>query len=91
MLDVSVVKQGKCVKFDFVFFAGFDGFHYLIETALPRMADAIVIVKFFRAVDADTDEKLIVVQEPAPLVIEQNCIGLKCVTYCLAGAAVFFL
>jgi len=88
---VFVVEQDKCVKFDLIFFASLNGLHHFIKAAAAGMVNAIIIVKFFGAIDTNTDKKLIVVHKLTPFIIEQNCIGLQGVAYLLAGGAIFFL
>ncbi len=91
VVDVFIVQQGKGVEFDVVFFAVFDGFHYLVEGAAAGVVFAVVIVEFFRAVNADADEEFIFVEKSAPLVVEQDSVGLEGVGDLLPAVAVFFL
>ncbi len=74
-----------------MFFAVFDGCHYLVEGAAARVVFSVVIVEFFGAVDADADEEFVFVEKSAPFVVEQDGIGLEGVGDLEAGLAVFFL
>jgi hypothetical protein len=88
---VPCVQQCQGVELDLIFLAVFNGPHHLIECPRTGVVQTVIVVKFFRAVDADTDEKLVVVQKAAPRVVEQDGIGLQGIAHFLTRSAVLFL
>jgi len=91
VVDVSVVEEGKSVEFDLVFGTLVDSPHCLIKGTRAGMVGAVVVMKFFGAVDADSHEEFVFEKEAAPVVVEQDSIGLECVAHLQAGGTIFFL
>jgi len=86
-----IIQQGERVELHLMFFTSFDGWHDLVKGAMASVVEAIAIVQFFWAVDTNADKKVIIVKELAPIIVEQNCVGLQRVAHFLPGSAVFFL
>jgi hypothetical protein len=76
MLDVYVVQQNQGAEFDLIFLAALDASHNALERAATGMVHAVSVVEFLRPVNADAEQKLVVVKEPAPCIVEQDAIGL---------------
>jgi len=69
MLDVYVVQQDQGAEFDLVPLASLDASHDSLERAGAGMVHAVLVVELLRSVDADTEQKLVLVEEPAPVVV----------------------
>ena len=63
--------------------------HHEIEGALAASVAPIGVVQFARAVDAQADQEVVFLEEGAPVVVEQQAVGLESVLHRLAGPAVF--
>ena len=64
--------------------------HHLIESALLAAVDAVGIVKLARAVDAQADQEIVLLEKFAPFIIEKDAVGLKGVLHGLVRPAVLF-
>jgi hypothetical protein len=91
MFYVFSIQQSEGIQFDFMFFALFDCSDDSIECPCAGMVEAIVIVEFFRAVDAYAEKKFVIVQEAAPLVVDKDGVCLYSVAYLLPRPTVLFL
>ena len=89
MFYILLVKQSKGVELYAVGFASFDGFHYAVECAFAGVVEAVVVVVFFWAVNADADEEIIFGEELTPFVVEEYSVGLETVCDSLARLSVF--
>ena len=90
--DVMIVEQDQDVELHLVLAAGFDSGGDAVEGAAAGVIETIVIVIFFRPIEADPDQDFIFVQESAPLiVIEHDSVGLESVADGLAVLAILFL
>ena len=78
VLGGEVVDQRQRVERHVVPLAAVDGPHDAVPRAMPAEVEPIAVVQLPGPVDADADEELGVVQEPAPfIVVEQNGIRLE--------------
>ena len=59
--------------------------HDPVEGSLPAAVNPVGVVDLARAIDAQTDQKIVFLEEGPPVVIEKNAIGLKGVLDYLAG------
>jgi hypothetical protein len=91
MFDVFGIQQSEGIQFDMILFALFNCPDNFIECPFAGVVEAIVIVEFFRAVDTNTEKKFVIVQEPAPLLVDKDGVCLHGVADLLAGAAVLLL
>ena len=64
--------------------------HDQIEGTLRMTIDAKGVVKFTRAIDTQPHEKVVLLEELAPFVVEKNAVGLKSVLSRLSRPAVLF-
>src|SRR5487761_150586 len=60
-----------------MFFEEADAPHHAIERGLSAFVDAISVVQFSGTVDGNSNEKVLLPEESAPLVVQQDAIGLK--------------
>ncbi len=67
------------------------GAHHFVEGSGAAFIVTISVVQLFGAINAQADEKTIVVKKPAPFFIEQHTIGLQCVFDLHSGLGIFFL
>ncbi len=72
-------------------FAAVEGGHYFIKRAATCVVFAVVVVEFFRAVDADSDEEIIFMEKIAPVVVDKNCVCLEGVADLPAFGCIFLL
>lgn len=87
--DIVLAYQHENIELDVMFFAFFDRGHHPVERPLAGVVEAIVIVVFFRSVEAYADEEFVFVQKTAPLiVIEEYAVGLEGIGDDLAVGAV---
>ena len=89
VVGVEVIDEDEDVVFDVVFFAAVNGPHHFVESSGAGMVGAVVVVVLFWAVDTDADEEVIFAKELAPLVVEEDGVGLQSIADDLAGYAVF--
>jgi hypothetical protein len=64
--------------------------HDLIERTLLASIDAIRIVEFTWAINAEADQEIVFLEKGAPFIIEKDAVGLKRVLHNLAGPAILF-
>ncbi|CAB3796183.1 hypothetical protein LMG28138_04015 [Pararobbsia alpina] len=64
--------------------------HDQIEGALRMAIDAKGVVKFTRTINTQAHEKVVLLEELAPFVVEKNAVGLKSVLHNLSRPAVLF-
>ena len=62
--------------------------HHAVERALPAAVAPIGVVEIARAVNAQADEEVVLLEEGAPLVVEQDAVGLERVLHDLARPTV---
>jgi len=89
VLGVEAINKDEDVVFDVVFPAAVNGSHHFVESSRAGMVGAVMVVVLFGAVDADADEEVVFAEKLAPLVVEQDGVGLQSVADDLAGCAVF--
>ena len=91
VVGVYVVEKNEQIEFDFEFAAVVDGSHDAVPCTGAGEVETVVVVILFWAVDADSDEEIVLVQEGTPFFVEQDCVCLECVADYLAGFAILFL
>ncbi len=91
MFDVFGIQQSKGIQFDLVFFALCDCIDDFVECPCAGVIEAIIIVEFFRAVDTYAEKEFVIVQEPAPLLVDKDGVCLHGVADLLTRPAVLFL
>src|SRR5581483_7099584 len=87
---VRGVDRAEDIEFDFVPAQRTPSVHDFVKGALAAAVDTIRIVDFARAVDAESDQEVVLPEEGAPAVIEKNPVGLKCMLHRLAALAILF-
>ena len=90
MVFVGGVDRAKNVEVDSVLVEEPPAVHHLVEGAFFAAIDPVLVVEFARTVDAQADQKIVLLEKRAPLVIDQNAVRLKSVLHGLFGPAVFF-
>ena len=69
---------------------GFPTAHDLIEAPGTALIDAVSVVHFLWAVYAETDEKVVLLEERAPFIVQEGAVGLYRVKDFLRRLSVFF-
>ena len=64
--------------------------HDEVERALPLAVAPVGVVQLARPVDAEADQEVVLLEEGAPGVVEQDAVGLEGLLNRLPGLAVFF-
>lgn len=77
---VCAVDAGEGVVVDAVFLKEVETDHDAVEAALAAFIEAIFVVDFAGAVDAEADEEAVLFEEGAPFVVELGSVGLEGVT-----------
>ena len=85
---VGGVDRAQDVEFDAVLSQVPPALHHPVEGALPAAVDPVGVVDLARAVDAQADQEVVLLEEGAPVVVEQDAVGLEGVLHGLAGPAV---
>ena len=85
---VGGVDGAQDVEVDLVLAEMTPAVHHPVERALAAPVDAIGVVQFPRAVHAQADEEVVLLEERAPVVVDQQAVGLEGVLHGLAGPAV---
>ena len=65
--------------------------HHFVERSGAALVDAVGVVQFARAVEAQPDEVVVLLEELAPLVVQQRSVRLHGVLERHAGLLVLFL
>ena len=79
VVGIEVVDNTHCVPFYPVFLQQFNTPHDFVKGRLTTPRAAILVVELLRAVDADADKPMVVVEESAPLIGKQRTVGLQTV------------
>ena len=53
--------------------------HHLVEGRRAALVDAVMVVDFARAVDAEADQEAVLLEEFGPFLVEQHAVGLQVV------------
>ena len=69
---------------------GSPALHHQVESALAAAVNPVGVVQLARAVNAQADEKMMFLEERAPVIVEQQAVGLEGVLHDLFGPAVGF-
>ena len=69
---------------------GFPSGHDLVEAPGAAFVDAVGVVHFLGAVYAETDEKVVLLEERAPFIVQEGAVGLHRVQDFLRRLPVFF-
>lgn len=77
MIAVASADDGQRVERGGVLPEERQAAHHVIEGVATLLVDAIAIIHLPRAVDAQTNEKVLLAQELAPFVVEQRAVGLQ--------------
>ena len=85
---VGGVDRAQDVEVDLVLAQVPPAAHHQVEGALAAAVDAVGVVQLARAVDAQADQEVVLLEERAPVVVEQQAVGLEGVLHGLAGPAV---
>ncbi len=85
MIGVRGVDRAQDVDVDAVPVQALPAAHHVVERALAAFVDAVGVVHLARAVDAQADEDLVLLEERAPLVVEPRAVGLDRVGDLLSG------
>jgi hypothetical protein len=90
MLFIGGVDRAKDVEFDAMPAQVSPTVHHPIEGALSAAIDTVRVMELARPVDAEPDEKIVLLEEGAPVIVEKHAVGLKRVLYDLLGPTVLF-
>src|SRR5216683_281349 len=90
VLLVGGVDRAQDVEFDSVLAQVPPALHNFVESALLAAVDPIRVVELAWTVNAQADQKIVFLEEDAPLIIEKDAVGLKSVLHDLIGSAVLF-
>lgn len=85
---IGGVHSAEDIEFDTMLAEMLPAQHYPVKRALLGAVEAVGVVEFTWAVDAQADQKVVLLEERAPLVIQKNAVGLKSVFHGLPGFAV---
>ncbi len=88
---VLAVDDRQGVEGDAVFLQPLGGGEDAVERGLAPLGHAVGVVQVFRAVDAEADEEMVLAEEAAPGVVQQDAVGLQAVEDPLAVGAVLLL
>ena len=87
---VGGVDRAQYVEVDSVLAQEPPALHHLVEGALFAAVDTVGVVELARAVDAQADQKVVFLEEGAPVIVEKDAVGLKGVLHDLSRPAVLF-
>ena len=76
---IKVVDHGKGIPFHAVLVQHVDTFHHLTEGRFAGSRPSILIVKLLRSVNRDAHKKIVLLEEAAPLIIQEDAIRLNAV------------
>ena len=76
VVAVDRVDGGQHVPVDLVPPQHIQAPHHPVERRLAALVHAVGVVHLPRPVDRDADQEVVLLQEPAPLVVEQGAVGL---------------
>src|SRR5579872_1253906 len=82
---VGGVNRAKNIEFDAMLAQMPPAFQHEIEGSLTSSVAPISVVQFARSVYAETDKEVVLFEERAPRVVEQQAIGLEGLLHDLAG------
>ena len=82
MIGIFRVDGAEYVELCLVLLEEPDGSHDPVEGSLSAPVSAVEVVKLRRPVETETDKEVILVEEPAPFIIEENAVGLEGVFGC---------
>ena len=85
---VGGVDRAEDVEFDPVAAESPPAAHHQVKGALAAAIDPIGVVEFARTVDAQADQEVVLLEEGAPLIVEQDAVGLEGVLHALARPAI---
>ena len=74
---VRRVHGAEDVELDAVTSELVPAFHHEVERAVSAAVDAVRVVELAWTVDAQPDEEIVLLEERAPRVIEENAVGLE--------------
>jgi hypothetical protein len=74
---VEAVDDGEGVEVDVVVFQDVEAGHDAVEGGGAAFVDAVGVVEFAWAVDAEADEEVVGGEESAPVVVESGAVGLE--------------
>ena len=85
---VGGVDGAQDVEVDLVLAQVTPAAHHQVERALAATVDTVGVVQLARSIHAQADEEVVLLEERAPVVVDQQAVGLECVLYGLPGLAV---
>src|SRR5208337_1348183 len=90
VLLVGGVDRAQYVEFDSVLAQVPPALHHLVEGALFAAVEPVRVVDLAWAVNAQANQEIVFLEEAAPLIVEEDAVGLKGMLHDLLGAAVLF-
>jgi len=90
MVGIGPMQGRQRVVFDPLFLQGVQPAQNLVEGGLLAFVDAIDVVQRLRDIDADPNQKIVLLQKPCPAVIDQRAVGLQRIDHTGVGLAIFF-
>ena len=88
MLHIDVVHHGHAVPFHPVALQHLNAPHHLLKGAPARGVAPVGIVQGKVAIDADAHQEAVVLEEAAPVIVQQGAVGLYAVVYLSAAGIV---
>jgi hypothetical protein len=90
VFHVGLAQHAEDVEFDFVLLEDFDAAHHAPPGPLSSAVDPVTIVHGLGAVNGDAHQPVIFPQQAAPVLVDQDSVGLQRVGYALAITAILF-
>jgi hypothetical protein len=91
MVGVLSVDRAEDIEFHPVFLEQPGSPYNPIEGSMASFVFPVEVVKFPRTIHAEADQEFILVEKLAPLLIEENTVGLEGVFDLRPGFLIFFL
>ena len=77
LVDVRFAQNAEDVEIDFVALESLHAAHDPLEGAVALFVVTVFVVDFLRAVERKSDQPIVLMKELAPVVVEQDAIGLE--------------
>ncbi len=91
MVGVFRIDRAQDVELHLMFLEQPDSLHDPVEGSMASLVLPVGVVKFFGTIHAQADKEVVFMEESAPLVIEEDAVGLEGVLDPGARLLIFFL
>ena len=82
--DALLSDHAEDVELDAVLAEDLDGLHHPVPRRRAAEREPMPVVQLLRPIEADTEQELVLAEEPRPLVVDEGAIGLEAVPHHLA-------